>query len=43
MFNAFFLKNLRSKLLKNMDLTPLLKWTKGVDLFEKALLAYLVT
>jgi len=35
-FNAFFLKRLRTNLLKGKDLTPLLKWTKGVDLFEKA-------
>ena len=34
-FNAFFLKRLRTNLLKDKDLTPLLKWTTGVDLFEK--------
>ena len=34
-FNAFFLKRLRTLHLKDKDLTPLLKWTAGVDLFEK--------
>ena len=34
-FNAFFLKRLRTNLLKGKDLTPLLKWVKDVDLFQK--------
>ena len=34
-FNAFFLKRLRTLHLKDKDLSPLLKWTAGVDLFEK--------
>ena len=34
-FNAFFLKRLRTNLLNGKDLAPLLKWAKDVDLFQK--------